>query len=116
MQKFQLTIDVEIKHLQSIINCEEEQVWQLRLLGDYSAQSLIDIMVFQISLYFFLEVDKSSDGCIITLCKLLHLDHQEGIPIWSIKRMYQRQTKGHYIQPKVTVHYSSQCDPSQCLV
>ena len=41
------------------INCEkEEQLWQLRLLGDYSAQALVDTMVFQMGMYFALRSEQ----------------------------------------------------------
>ena len=66
LQKFQLTLDAEMKHLASkgkgvknkhnlAITCvEEERLWQLGLLGDHNAQVLVETMVFQMGLYFAL--------------------------------------------------------------
>ena len=65
LQKFQLTLDAEMKCLASKgkgvkkqaqpITCEEEErLWQLGLFGDHNAQALVDTMVFQIDLYFAL--------------------------------------------------------------
>ena len=66
LQKFQLTLDAEMKCLASKgkgvkkpaqpITCEEEErLWHLRLLGDHNAQVLVDTMVFQMGLYFALQ-------------------------------------------------------------
>jgi len=42
------------KQVQPIGNDEEERLWQLRLLGDHSAQALVDTMVYQMGLFFAL--------------------------------------------------------------
>ena len=42
------------KRAQPIGNDEEESLWQLGLLGDHSAQALVNAMVFQMGLFFAL--------------------------------------------------------------
>ena len=80
-------------------------------------------MVFQMGLYFILR-SVQEHWHLRYHCSQVTLFEPPGkhaYSIWSLKRMYQRQTKGvlntwrKYI-PKEVVHYSNQRDPLKCFV
>ena len=131
LQKFQLTLDAEMKRLSSKgkgvkkqtqpITCEEEKrLWQLGLLGDHSAQALVDTMVFQMSLYFALRSGQEHrrlryHPSQVTLFEPPggrgYLVYQE-----DVSKTNQGGIKHMKKVPKEVVHYSNQSDPSRCFV
>ena len=130
LQKFQLTLDAEMKRLASKgkgvkkqaqpITCEEEErLWQLGLLGDHSAQALVDTMVFQMGLYFALRSGQEHrrlryHPSQVTLFEppggRAYLVYQE-----DVSKTNQGGIQNMKKVPKEVVHYSNQSNPSRCL-
>ena len=95
-------------------------MWQLGLLGDHSAQALVDTMVFQMGLYFALRSGQEHrrlryHPSQVTLFEppggRAYLVYQE-----DVSKTNQGGIKHMKKVPKEVVHYSNQSDPSRCFV
>jgi len=126
--KFQATLDAEMKRLsvmgmgmkkqvQPIGAQEDERLWQLGLLGDHSAQALVDTIVFQMGLFFALRSGQEHRRLhhANSQVKLFeppsgrpHLVYQENKSKTGIKHMKK--------MPKQVTQYANLSDPSRCVV
>ena len=129
LQKFQLTLDAEMKRLaskrkivkkqaQPVITCEEEQLWQLALFVDHSAQALVDMMVFQMAmgLYFALRSGQEHRRLRYHPSQVTLFEPPGGSAYLvypeDVSKTNQGGIKHMKKVPKEVVHYSNQSNPS----
>ena len=128
---FRSTVDAEMKQISAMgkgkkqaqpISTEEEEIlWQLGLLGDHSAQALVDTMVFQMGLFFALRSGQEH-------CRLRHGNSQVRLfepPGGRSYLLYQQEDMSKTNQggikhmkksPKEVIQYANQNDPLRCFV
>ena len=129
---FHSSLDAEMKRIQGlgigtrvrkaeIITIEEEELlWEKGLLGDKTAQSLLDTIIFLCGLFFALRSGKEYCQLRRSPCQI-RLVEREGQRAYleyteDLSKNHLGGLKGRKIAPKVVRHHDNPCDPSRCFV
>ena len=129
---FRLTLDAEMKHLQSqgegskkkqaevLTEDEEDMLWEKGYLGDSTPQSLLDTMVFYNGLYFALRSGKEHRQLRRTPCQiqLVEPPNQRAYLkyVEDLSKNHPGGLKGRKITPKIVLHHSNTERPERCFV
>ena len=129
---FRASLDAEMKRLQGegvgstkkqaevLTEAEENMLWEKGLLGDDSAQALLDTIVFCTGLYFALRSGQEHRQLRRDPCQIEVVEHPG-------ERAYLKYTedtsknhpgglKGRKITQKVVLHHANLDNPQRCFV
>jgi len=110
----------EKKQAQPIGNDEEERLWRLGLLGDHSAQALVDTMVYQMGLFFALRSGQEHHRLRHGNSQVKLFEPPGGQPYLFYQEDKSKTNQGgikHMKKvPKEVTQYANLGDPSRCFV
>ena len=129
---FRSTLDAEMKRLQSqgigtlkkqaeIITVEEEdQLWEMKILGDLTPKSLVDTMIFYNGLFFALRSGDEHKQLRLRPCQIQVMESQSKKPylkyVEDISKNHPGGLKCRNMAPKTVYHHANTDNPERCFV
>lgn len=130
--EFRVSLDAEMKRLQSkglgsvhrqaepFTPEEEELLWEKKILGDHSPQSLLNTIIFMNGLYFALRSGEEHRNLRRTPCQIQVIEKpgERSYLLYTedISKNHPGGIKGRKVKPKVVLHHANNENPSRCFV
>ena len=130
--EFRASLDAEMKRLQGegygstkkqaevLTEEEENSLWEKKLLGDYTPQTLLDTIVFYNGLFFALRSGQEHRQLRRDPCQIQVVEHPGERPYLKytedISKNRPGGLKGKKTVPKVVCHHANTENPQRCFV
>ena len=130
--QFRMVLDAEMKRLQSAgigvvhqkaepITFEEEEIlWQKKILGDHTPESLVNTMVYMNGLYFALRGGSEHRNLRHKPSQIQLIEKPGERPYLlyteDVSKNHPGGLKGRKIKPKIVCHHANVSNPKRCFV
>ena len=96
---------------------DEEQMWQMGLLGSDNPQTLIDTMIFMCGLYFALRSRQEHRSLQMDQIQLIEsCDHPYLVYTENASKNHTGGLRHRKVKPKIVTHYANKENPSRCFI